>query len=93
MKNIFRKYIHSACTPQEFNEVEQTIQRKTLPKEINKWLKDLWHESLSAEVKHTNPALWSKIKLNIDLAEGQEAQRKLKIYQIVSRVAAVFGKL
>lgn len=91
MKQVFKKYSQSACSPAEFDQLEQAFRKKGTSPELAGWLKEIWSESLllSAEEKQTNPKLWSKIKFNIELEEGKLAERKLRIYQWASRIAAV----
>lgn len=91
MKTLFKKYYHSTLRPGEFRKIADFFCDKKNTPVIYKEMKPLWDTNLqqSADLPKPDPAVMQKIKEAIWLNDTKAAQRKIKIYSLSLRIAAV----
>ncbi|MGQ8334945.1 FecR family protein [Sunxiuqinia sp. A32] len=90
MKSLLKKYIQSVLSPKEFEQFHTNLNRSENEPLITDGMKSEW-ENVLQEEEHPreNPALINKIKEIIVAKEQALVAKKLRIYVISSRVAAV----
>jgi ferric-dicitrate binding protein FerR (iron transport regulator) len=90
MRTLFRKYINGTCSPDEFRQIEEFINKQG----NNGQISDLMHPHFSDSMRNAptiepNPQLLDRIKTAIQLSEGQKARKKVRRLTLALRVAAV----
>lgn len=90
MNKLFAKYFNSACSPDEFDEFHHLVSDRKNDELLGRWLKPYWDEWMNKdENSFSDKGLWSRINQVIEREERKSIQRKLKIYDIAFKVAAV----
>ena len=91
MKNLFKRYFNSILLPDEFSKMSDFVGDSKNKSAIYKLLKPLWdtHIKDSGVNSKSNPELLEKIRKTILIDRHETTKRKLKIYTIGLRVAAV----
>ncbi len=91
MKTLFKKYYNSTLRPDEFRDVAEFVANHKNTPLIYDEMKPLWNTNLqqSMDLPKPNPALMQKIKEAIWLNDIKAAQRKIKMYSLSLRIAAV----
>ena len=90
MKNLFKKYINAVISPDEFNQFHDYIDQKESSISVYKMMKSEWEQFLTdKDFSRTNPMLFERIQQAILIEEGVFAKKKLRLYSIGLRIAAV----
>ncbi len=91
MKRLFSKYIHSTCNPEEANSILKFLKKAASEQKIFKLMEPHWDRRMkeSFEKPKSNPTLFKRIIKEISFADNQILTRKLKIYKLSLRIAAV----
>lgn len=91
MKNLFRKYIHSVLNPDEFSRVSDFIADKKNEPDVFGLMKPYWDQHLAETDVFTvpNSELKEKIIHAILLDESKTYRRKIHIYNLGLRIAAI----
>ena len=90
MNKLFAKYFNSVCSPGEFDEFHHLVSDRKHDELLGRWLKPYWDEWMNSDENFSSDkVLWSRISQVIEREERKSIQRKLKIYSIAFKVAAV----
>ncbi len=91
MKQIFKKYINSSLTPEEFDLASDFLGKKENDLVLSGLMKNEWYKNLGeTEIPaRSNPELKKRIKEAVRIHNYNTAKNKVRIYKIVLRVAAV----
>ena len=90
MKLLFKKYMNSACTPEEFEKVAEFLSDKKNEFDATKLIKAEWEQLLNKDFKAaSNPAIKDRLLTAVRLEKGLLAQKRLKLYTWALRIAAV----
>ncbi len=90
MKNVFKKYFRSVISPDEFEKFCTYISQEENTEDVLEMMDTEWNKQVNDQLLPANSLLFQKIKSAILQDEAASANRKLKIYTVVMRVAAVF---
>jgi transmembrane sensor len=90
MNKLFSKYLQSVCSPEEFHQVMEWIVKPGHEKILSEMMKSSWDENMN-HISDTpgNPLLWDKIRQAVEHKEQVATTRRIKLYQWISRVAAM----
>ncbi len=90
MKSVFKKYLQSVISPEEFEKFCTFINHEKNNENILKLMETEWSNQFDIDqAVPANPLLFQKIQLAILQDESTIATRKLKLYAIATRIAAV----
>jgi len=90
MERLFKKYIHSVLTPDEFNEITDAFKQDKHTTSVFHWMEFEWSRFLNdPDAEKSNPLLWQRIRKIISLEDEAQMRRKLKLYTVALRVAAI----
>ena len=91
MKDLFKKYLHSLSTPDNFDEFVKFIGKEENTNVIYDLMKPEWDESLQSKegLMNPKPEILYRILSQISNQEITEARRNAKIYSFWIKIAAV----
>jgi ferric-dicitrate binding protein FerR (iron transport regulator) len=91
MKNLFRKYFNSTLRPDEFHKIAKFIGKKENESAIVKEIKPFWDNSLrkATGLVEPNRSVFQNIKEAIRVEERNLNRRKIKVYSLGLKIAAV----
>ncbi len=89
MEKIFRNYVAGTCSPEEYRQVIEFIQKAENNQAIGEQMKRVWTRFSYVKDDLNNSELLDRIHHQIALAESRQNQKKLKTYRMGLQVAAV----
>lgn len=101
MKKLFKKYINSVLSPDEFSKLVNFLVEKRNNAEIFRTIKPVWDETMDAPdiAPRKNELLLGKIKAAVLKDKNRLAHKKLRLYKFslaaaaVVLIALVFGNI
>ena len=89
-ESLFKKYIHSVLSPTEFVKFCNYLSDIGNTERISKLVEDKWETTLREQnMDKKNPLLFQKIRLAIIQEQAEKSDKKLKLYSLVLRIAAI----
>jgi len=91
MDQLFRKYLNSVLSPEEYSKVSDFLVDEKNEAVIYGLLKPFWDKSLQEdnEFQDPNPELKRRILQTIMINENNTAKKDLKVFRLILKVAAV----
>jgi ferric-dicitrate binding protein FerR (iron transport regulator) len=91
MKDLFRKYLHSVINPEEFERFSDFIKEKENTHTTYQLMEPEWHKFMEADAEPNieKSYILQKIIRQISQDEVNSALRKVKVYSLSLRVAAL----
>lgn len=89
MKRLLTKYFRSVLTPDEFDRFCDYVEKPENTFSISGMMKAEWNQSLAGHNRRKNPELLKHIRQTILKEEKEKTTKKLKIYSVGLRIAAV----
>jgi len=91
MNRLFKKYINSVISPDEFRQFGEYINQEKNTASVFGMIEPEWNRYIREKEQSlpSNPALFQRIRQEILVREGIRAKKKLRIYSLGVRFAAV----